>query len=63
MGFQKATAFQTVIDLDFRGGRLIDFRNRSEEMARKRGAFKERFGKGNLTRDILDAFSLDIDTE
>ena len=63
MGFQKATSFRTVIDLNFRAGRLIEFRDRSEEAARKRGAFKERFGKGNLSQDILDAFSLDMDIE
>ncbi len=63
MGFQKATSFRTVIDLNFRAGRLIEFRDRSEEAARMRGAFKERFGKGNLTQDILDAFSLDLDIE
>jgi hypothetical protein len=40
---------------------LKGFRFGSEELACKSGALEERFGKGNVTRDILDAFWLGIE--
>jgi hypothetical protein len=63
MGFQKPTAYKTVIDLGFEQGHLVEVKDRSEEAETKRGAFKERYGKGNLFMSIDEAFSLDMDLE
>jgi hypothetical protein len=63
MGFQKATAFQTVLDFVFESGQLVSTADISERVARKRGVFKERFGRGDILKDIEDAFSLDMDIE
>lgn len=63
MGFQKSSAFRKVLDLSFENGRLIQVKDRSEEMAAKRGRFKQRYQQGDLIQTINDAFSLDMDIE
>ncbi len=63
MGFQKPSAFETVLDLTFDEGLLIEEINRSEEYSRKRGAFKEQYEKDDLMKRIDDAFSLDLDVD
>jgi hypothetical protein len=63
MGFQKPTAFKTVYDLTFNGGRVQEIKDRSEEMEKKRGAFKSRYESGNKVQGIGDAFSLNMDIE
>lgn len=62
-GFQKASAFQTVLDITFDRGRIIDIKDRSEDMEKKRGAFKKRYDSGFIGQSILDAFSLDMELE
>ena len=63
MGYQKASAYETVYDITIEKGRVILIRNRSEEMKNKRGQFIEQFHSGNLRQSIEDAFSLDMDLE
>lgn len=63
MGFQKPTAFKTVLDITLKDGIIIKIRDRSEDMERKRGAFKKHYESGNLMDTIDDAFSLDMDLE
>jgi hypothetical protein len=63
MGYQKATAFETVLDITLKGGRVLEIKDRSEEMAQKRGAFKNRFHSGNILQTNAEAFSLDLDLE
>jgi hypothetical protein len=63
MGYQKATAFETVLDITLKGGRILEIKDRSEEMAQKRGAFKSRFHSGNILQTNAEAFSLDLDLE
>ncbi|MFC1743349.1 hypothetical protein ACFL35_05090 [Candidatus Riflebacteria bacterium] len=63
MGFQKATAFKTVLDLTLEVGKVIHISDRSEEMRDKSGAFKKRYETGNLKQGIDEAFSLDMDLE
>jgi hypothetical protein len=63
MGYQKATAFETVLDITLKGGRILEIKDRSEEMAQKRGAFKSHYESGNILQTIDEAFSLDMDLE
>ena len=63
MGFQKASAFKTVIDFTIKNGKIILIKDRSAEMKKKRGAFKKHYESGNLMDTIEDAFSLDMDQE
>jgi hypothetical protein len=63
MGFQKPTAFKTVLDITLEKGQIIDVEDRSREMEQKRGAFKERYESGNPLETIEQAFSLDMDLE
>ena len=63
MGFQKPSAFKTVIDLRFEEGKLVKSKDRSKEFEAKRGAFKENYEKGSIIQGIDEAFSLDFDIE
>jgi hypothetical protein len=62
-GFQKPSAFKTVIDLKFEDGRLIETKNRSKEVEEIRGSFKEKYGKTGILKRIKKAYSLDMDLE
>jgi len=73
MGYQKPTAFKTVLDISMKDGRVVDINDRSQEMERKRGAFKKYYESGfksgwlpgdrDVVKRIEEAFSLDIDLE
>jgi hypothetical protein len=63
MGYQKPTAFKTVLDITLKDGRLIEIKDRSEEMEKRRGAFKKAYESGELNKSIDDAFSLDLKLE
>jgi len=67
MGYQKATAFETVLDVTLKNGRVVEITDRSQEIEQKRGAFKEYFESGDMSSDmrqkIEEAFSLDMDLE
>lgn len=63
MGYQKPTAFKTVLDITLKDGRVIEIKDRSEEMEKKRGAFKKAFESGEINKSIKDAFSLDMELE
>ncbi len=63
MGYQKPTAFRTVLDLTLKDGRVVEIKDRSQEMEQKRGAFKKRYESGNTGEMIEEAFSLDMDLE
>jgi hypothetical protein len=64
MGYQKPTAFKTVFDITLNTGVIVDIKDRSKEMEKKRGDFKKNYkslspgGHG-----IAEAFSLDMDLE
>jgi len=60
-GFQKPSAFKTVIDLKFEDGRIMESNDRSKEVAAIRGRFKEGYETTGLIKRIKDAFSLDMD--
>ena len=63
MGHQKPTAFKTVLDITLKDGRVVEIKDRSEEMEKKRGAFKEAYESGEMKKSIEDAFSLDMKLE
>jgi hypothetical protein len=63
MGYQKPTAFKTVLDITLKGGRVVEIKDRSQEMKEKRGAFKKHYESGNMVQTIDEAFSLDMDLE
>jgi hypothetical protein len=67
MGYQRPTAFNTVYDITFHNGRVVELKDRSQDMKRQRGLMKGLFR--NLRRllrreePITKAFSLDMDKE
>jgi hypothetical protein len=63
MGYQKPTAFKTVLDITLKDGRVVEIKDRSQEMEEKRGSFKKRYESGNIAQAIEEAFSLDMDLE
>ena len=63
MGFQKPTAFKTVLDITLKNGQIIEVRDRSKEIEEKRGAFKKQYESGDMLKGIHEAFSLDMDLE
>lgn len=63
MGYQKPTAFKTVLDISLKDGRVVEIKDRSQEMEQKRGAFKKHYESGNMLQTTAEAFSLDMDLE
>ena len=63
MGYQKPTAFKTVLDITLRDGRVVEINDRSQEIEQKRGAFKKHYNSGDMLQRIDEAFSLDMDFE
>jgi hypothetical protein len=63
MGFQKPTAFKTVLDITLKHGQTIAIKDRSKEIEEKRGAFKKNYESGDMVKGIHEAFSLDMDLE
>lgn len=63
MGFQKPTAFKTVLDIALKEGHIVEIKDRSKEMEKKRGEFKQRFESGELKQSIEESFSLDMKLE
>jgi len=60
MGFQKASAFKTVIDITFNKGQITTIQNRSKEMRQIRGSFKKKYDSGDYRTTIAEAFSQDM---
>lgn len=64
MGFQKPSAFKTVIDLKFANGLVVETKDRSDEVEAIRERFKKRYESGGIFRlwkFIKEAFSQDMD--
>lgn len=70
MGYQKALAFRTVLDITLKDGQVVKVKNRSGEMEQKRDALKECYNSANIREycrslnkleKILYKFSFDID--
>jgi hypothetical protein len=69
MGYQKPIAFKTVLDITLKVGHVVEIKDRSAEMEKKRGAFKECcksvtfLPRSDKNAFINKAFSLDMDLE
>lgn len=63
MGYQKATAFKEVYDITVEKGKIIEAKDRSADVEKKRGAFKERYESEELIGRIDMAFSMDLEFE
>ncbi|MBX3081541.1 MAG: hypothetical protein KF716_07870 [Anaerolineae bacterium] len=64
MGFQKPSAFRTVLDFQFSEGKLQNITDLSAYYAEMRGKFKEQYERDpNFPQRINDAFSLDLDVD
>ncbi len=62
MGFQKPSAFKTVLDVKLENGIVVEVKDRSEEAERRRGEFAKRYMKdGDIVNSIDEAFDLDLD--
>jgi len=65
-GFQKASAFQTVLDFEVEKGRIVEVKDRSEEAGKIRGRYRKwytskGFSPTGTFKRIKDAYSLDMD--
>ena len=63
MGYQKASAFETVLDISFENGKVVEINERSKEIEKKREEFKKRYESGDMFETTEEAFSLDMDLE
>ncbi|WP_041923004.1 hypothetical protein [Cyanobacterium aponinum] len=61
MGYQKGTAYNTLLELKFQHGNLIDIRDLSKQNTRKRGAFKKSIEKTSPLNIIDNSFDLTFD--
>jgi len=65
MGFQKPTAFRTVYDITLENSRVIELKDRSRDMEKKRGAFRRYYRRliQAIQREdeVSKAFSLAMD--
>jgi hypothetical protein len=51
------------LDITLKDGRVVEIKDRSEEMEKKRGAFKKAYESEEMKKSIEDAFSLDMKLE
>ena len=63
MGFQKPSAFETVLDISLEEGKITDIKDRSQEAAKIRGQFKKRYVSEDSIAIIKKAFDLDMELE
>lgn len=54
---------RTVLDVTLDAGRVVGIKDRSGDVARKRGDFKRRYESATTGQKIADAFSLDLELE
>lgn len=63
MGFQKPSAFKTVLDITLENGRPVEINDRSEEIEQMRGEFKKHYGSRGIEERIDEAFRFDMELE
>jgi hypothetical protein len=51
------------LDIILDNGQVVEIKDRSQEMEKKRGRFKERYESGSIVQGIDDAFSLTMELE
>lgn len=63
MGYQKPSAYKTVLDISLENGQIVEVKDRSEDAAAIRGGFKEKYHSGSVMEGIKNAFDLDMGFE
>lgn len=63
MGYQKGSAYETLLEFSFEAGKLINVQDISVENSQNRGAFKKHFETSEVVQSIKESFSLNIDIE
>lgn len=63
MGYQKASAYETLLEFTFEAGKLVSMQDISASNAKKRGNFKKKFETGDIVQNIDESFSLNIEIE
>ena len=61
MGFQKPSAFRTLLEFEFKDGKVISHKDLSENRKTPLGDFRRKYGSKDLISHIDDAFSLDAE--
>ena len=61
MGFQKASAYKTVLDITLEEGQVVEGHDRSKEAKKIRGNFKKRYEAESGDHIIFEAFETDMD--
>lgn len=61
MGYQKASAFETVFDITLLDGKIIEVKDRSADAKAKRGFFFRLYNKSETFQAIADALNMDMD--
>jgi len=62
-GYQKPTAFRTVLDITLKDGHIVEIKDRSEEMEQGRVALKQRYESGGAEQSTDETFSFSMDSE
>ena len=62
-GYQKPTAFRTVLDITLKDGHIVEVKDRAREMEQGRIVLKQRYESGSAGQSTDEAFSLSMDME
>ena len=60
-GYQKPTAFRTVLDMTLKDGHIVEIKDRSQEMEQGRIVLKQRYESGSAEQSTDETFSLSMD--
>lgn len=63
MGYQKPSSFKTVLDITLKDGELIRIDNRSNDVDKIRGKFKDDYHSDGSVKSVINAFRFDMDLE
>jgi hypothetical protein len=63
MGYQKASAYSSVVDTRFEAGRLVELRDRSVDAAAVRSSLERGQRPADMIEFIVDAFDSDSQLE
>lgn len=63
MGYQKPSSFKTVLDITFRNGELVQINDRSNDVDKIRGKFKDNYDSDDSLKGVINSFRFDMDLE
>jgi hypothetical protein len=63
MGYPRASAFKTVLDMSLKDGRIVEILDRSREMEHRRAAVKKRYESGDKFQEIEESLGLNVDLQ